>query len=73
MVLGAGCSTKEEMAVAPEHWEEGQNSNTEVVMLDLSLQSGEGFQFQDRRQRDERQGGMKQPGSTRDLKVLLID
>lgn len=48
------------MAIPPEYREEGQSSITEVVMFDWSLQSGKGFQFQDRRQHDERRaGGMK--------------
>ena len=43
------------MASSPEYREEGQGSITEVVMLDLRVQRGEGFLLLRKRQCDKRQ------------------
>lgn len=73
--MGQGACTKEKMANIPSPWvlRRGRKSITEVVMLDLSLQTGEEFTFWGKRLCDKRQGGMKQPGSRRALKVTWTD
>lgn len=52
---GQGVCTKEETASSPEYREEGRESITEVVMLDLSVQRGQGFLLLGKRQCDKRQ------------------